>query len=405
MYAIIVDPLSSGSEYLNELRNYAIKVISILSRRAQNSMKTSHLSDYVTEEEDFSSLLQNILDITQGEKILFCLPGSEIGVELAEKIAQNLKLKTNNKDFSKERLNKYLMQERIKHCGLNAINQFLIKNSTCEIPHFSFPVVLKPTQSAGSDGVIFCKNQQDIKNYIDKNFGKINKIGVRNNELLMQEFIAGTEFVVDLVTLDNHCELVALWEYEKILSPEGNFLYSSLKLIDSEHKYFNILLNYAKKVIKALGICFGPAHVEIMIDKDEKPILIEVGSRPHGGKSQAIMRECFGYNQITRTLDNIFKETKNFTYAPKKYGELVFLISQKEGKFKIFGCIDDIKKLNGYIDFFPFIAENEYLQCTKDLSNIPAIVMFAHESAEVVTNSVKKLRDLEKDENFYEIYL
>ncbi|WP_186648354.1 ATP-grasp domain-containing protein [Fluviispira vulneris] len=404
MYAIIVDPLSSGSEYLNELRNYAIKVISILSRRAQNSMKTSHLSDYITEGEDFSSLLQNFLDITQGEKILFCLPGSEIGVELAEKIAQNLKLKTNNKDFSKERLNKYLMQERIKHCGLNSINQFLIKKSSCEFPKFSFPVVLKPTQSAGSDGVIFCNNQQDVKKYIDKYFGKINKIGVMNNELLMQEFIAGTEFVVDLVTIDNHCELVAMWKYEKILSAEGNFIYSSLKLINAEHKYFNTLLCYAKKVIKALGICFGPAHVEIMIDKKEEPILIEVGSRPHGGKSQAIMRECFGYNQITRTLDNIFNEIKNFTYAPKKYGELVFLISQKEGRFKSFGCKEDIAKLNGFIDFFPFVSDNEYLECTKDLANIPDIVMFAHESAEVVTNSVKKLRELEKDENFYEIY-
>ncbi|KAB8027716.1 ATP-grasp domain-containing protein [Fluviispira multicolorata] len=401
MYAIIVDPFSSGADFLKELMKYDIKVITVVSAQARKAVFFSQLTNCISEDCSLEDLIERILNITLGENILFCLAGSEVGVQLSEKISQELNIKTNLKEFSKERINKYLMHERIREFGLKSIEQFLIKDIKNKIPNFKFPVVLKPTQSAGSDAVVFCKNENEVKRYIECNLGTTNKIGIENNELLLQEFITGTEFVVDLTTYDDYTELVAMWKYEKKLTINGNFIYSSLKLVDSQNIYFDRLLNYSKQVVKALGTCIGPSHVEIMIDNVDEPVLIEVGSRPHGGKSQVIMKECLGYNQITRTLELIIEQKKNITYEPKKYGELVFLISSKKGVFKGFGLIEKMKELDGYIDFFPFLKVNDDLSITIDLLSIPGIIMFASERKDLVRESVKKLRSLESRDDFY----
>ncbi|KAB8029675.1 ATP-grasp domain-containing protein [Fluviispira multicolorata] len=402
MYAIIVDSFSSGFEYLSELKKNDIKIVSVISKKAKYLNFKEKIEDIIDEEEEYSDLIKKIKEYVENGKILFCLPGSKSGVELAEKIANTLQLKTNLKDFSRSRVNKYLMQERMKDCGLKSIKQTIVTHLDEEKYGFNYPVILKPTQSAGSDAVCLCKSKKDLVYYLNTHLAELNKLGNVNNEVLMQEFIEGTEFIVDLATYDQHSELIAMWEYEKQMLPEGAFIYSALKLLDSQHIYFQKLLKYSLDVIHALGVRIGPSHVKIMMNKKEELVLIDVGSCPHGGKSQFIMKECLEYNQISRSLDLILKGTKVDRYYPKKYAQITFLISKKSGVFQKFSYLNELKKLQGFSQFFPYIFENEKLVNTMNLFTTPGIVIFIHKTEAVVKESVRQFRALELQEDFYQ---
>ncbi len=62
--------------------------------------------------------------------------------------------------------------------------------------------MVKPVESAGSDDVFLCESKEDVKTAFERINGKINGLGQKNDAVLVQEFLDGTEYVVDSVSLD-----------------------------------------------------------------------------------------------------------------------------------------------------------------------------------------------------------
>ncbi len=73
-----------------------------------------------------------------------------------------------------------------------------------------FKAVVKPVESAGSDDVFLCESKDDVKNAFERINGKINGLGQKNDAVLVQEFLDGTEYVVDSVSLDGNRKVVHL---------------------------------------------------------------------------------------------------------------------------------------------------------------------------------------------------
>ena len=62
--------------------------------------------------------------------------------------------------------------------------------------------VIKPNNSAGSDSVFLCENEDQAINAFNTIDGHVNGLGATNHGALCQEFLQGTEFVVDGVSRD-----------------------------------------------------------------------------------------------------------------------------------------------------------------------------------------------------------
>lgn len=71
-------------------------------------------------------------------------------------------------------------------------------------------------------------------------------------------------------------------------------------------------------ILDALGIKNGPGHGEVKFCRGS-PVLIEVGSRCHGGEGAwvPIANKCVGYNQVDATIDSLL-EGEAFDKLPER---------------------------------------------------------------------------------------
>lgn len=168
--------------------------------------------------------------------------------------------------------------------------------------------VVKPVQSAGSDDVFLCANEEEALTAFGRINGTMNGIGLQNTCVLVQEYLKGKEYVVDKVSRDGVHKLVGIWEYEKRSVNGANFVYFGMRLMDPSSEKMQIMVRYADKVLDALDIKHGPSHMEVMLDNwgtaeapEFVPCLVEVGARCQGGEGTwlPMAKECIGYTPVS----------------------------------------------------------------------------------------------------------
>ena len=59
----------------------------------------------------------------------------------------------------------------------------------------------------------------------------MNSLGCVNEGVLVQEYLQGTEYVVDSVSRDGVHKVTAIWEYDKRSVNDANFVYFGMKML------------------------------------------------------------------------------------------------------------------------------------------------------------------------------
>ena len=237
------------------------------------------------------------------------VPGAETGVPLADLLAHRLGTRANPLELSRARRNKFDMGEAVRAAGVRAARQRRCAGWAdaeaflAEWRPDPFVVVVKPVESAGSDDVFKCASAAEVKAAVEKIVGAVNGLGAVNEGALVQEFLDGTEYVIDSVSRDGRHKVVALWEYDKRSVNGTNFVYFGTHLRPASGELADQLLAYGASVLDALGIRNGPGHMEVKMTRSG-PCLVEVGSRCHGGEGTWVptVLECIGYSQVTPPL-------------------------------------------------------------------------------------------------------
>eukprot|EP00604_Paraphysomonas_vestita_P002484 CAMPEP_0174818284 /NCGR_PEP_ID=MMETSP1107-20130205/943_1 /TAXON_ID=36770 /ORGANISM="Paraphysomonas vestita, Strain GFlagA" /LENGTH=366 /DNA_ID=CAMNT_0016029931 /DNA_START=229 /DNA_END=1326 /DNA_ORIENTATION=+ len=270
---VIVDTFSTGLliAYLCHLKGF--RVVSVLSGDLESlmsmipegldfsfaqilSLSTSQLDEEVA----FNTLTNQLASLPW--PIVSVIAGAETGVELADKLSSHFGLRTNGTSQSEARRNKYVMGETIRAAGIRAVKQ-LQAQTWGEISTFlnewqpdPYRVIVKPMDSAGSDDVTLCRSEDEVKRAFGHILGKVNGLGLVNNSVLVQEYLEGQEYVIDMVSRDGEHKLVAIWEYDRRVSNGASFVCFGQRLMimsDNPEIYYQ-LYEYQKKVLTALGI-------------------------------------------------------------------------------------------------------------------------------------------------------
>ena len=245
-----------------------------------------------------------------GMRVEAVLAGAETGVGLADSLTELMGLRTNGTAMSEARRNKYVMGEAIRAAGLRAVKQ-LRATAWGEIEAWlndwnpdPFKVIVKPMDSAGSDDVTLCRSMQEAEKAFNHIMGKVNGLGLVNNAVLVQEYLEGQEYVIDMVSRDGEHKVAAIWPYDRRAVNGAGFVLFGQRLLLADDPHCRELIEYQKKVITALGIRNGPSHGEVKWCKGE-PVLVEVGARCHGSEGvwRQIAQDVHGYNQVEMTID------------------------------------------------------------------------------------------------------
>lgn len=139
----------------------------------------------------------------------------------------------------------------------------------------SFPCISKPVDNAGSRGVVFIKNYDEL----DKAFVYSSSNG-RSGKVIIEEYLQGNEVSVEIMAINGIIHILQITDKLTTGAPHFVEMGHSQPCRLGENNISKIK-ELAKRAVKSIGIENGPAHVEIMLTENG-PKMIELGARMGG---------------------------------------------------------------------------------------------------------------------------
>lgn len=418
---VVVDPYSTGCVIVKEIQSRGYKVIALWTKGFSDEMKkhlplscgTMTYYDEATEGDDIGETTRILYKSAGKLKIVACICGGEAGVDATDALSERLNVRTNGTEGAfAYRRDKKVQQELVKAAGIRSIRQAAGKQFS-DVESFlkseTFPVVLKPTDSAGTDGVKLCHDMDEAEEHFQSLFEVEAVNGGFNTEVLCQEFLRGKEYVIDTVSRDGEHKTAALWCYDKRPANGSAFVYFGMVPVESDSLEAKLLINYTNSVLDALGMKNGPGHCEVILTAGG-PCLVEMNCRAQGGDGnwRSLARALTGgYSQIEATVD-AYLEKKAFFNLPalppspaKAYGQEVLLVSYVEGEVIGTPGYDDIKELESFVYLETGVTVGSKVEHTVDLLTCAGSVIVMHSDEAVLKRDVARIREMEKNNELF----
>ena len=205
----------------------------------------------------------------------FC--GSAISSEALERM----------EDKAKTRL---ALQQNKATCDFEMVSTEKSKPATIQ-----FPFIMKKTRSNGSNDVFFIETEKDY----EMMFRKLTK---RNpdSQLLVEEYIEGTQYVIEVVVVEAIPIIVAVIRQEILL--DYTFIVTAYDVvIEIDEKVYESLWNTVISIIHDIGLHNGTCHFE-MRHSSRGWKLIELNPRISGGAMNRMIEEAYGIDLVSETL-------------------------------------------------------------------------------------------------------
>lgn len=417
--AVVVTPYSTGCMVAQEIQKRGYLLIAVWTIGFAEVMKT-HVPkacgrmDYFAEIDQAETLeetKERLLEAAKGHEIFCCFAGGEAGVDFADAFSEYLGVLTNGTEIPNRR-DKYVQQELIRKAGLRAVRQAggtKLEEVDSFLKTEAYPIVLKPTESAGSDGVKLCNTYEEAVAHFDKLMKSQLVNGGECPSVLCQEFLKGDEYVIDHVSRDGVHKTVMLWVYDKRKANGGDFVYFGMKPVDPTTEQAKILINYIRRTLDVLGIKNGPSHGEVMMTS-EGPCLVEMNCRAHGGDGAwrpLALALTGGYSQVEGAADT-FCDPKAFSKLPerppypfKAAGQVVMLVSYSKGKVKSTPGFEVLRMLPSCVHMDGLVQPGAEVDYTQDLITCIGQMVVMHEDADIVKRDIEFIRLMEQINGFF----
>ncbi|CAN5403598.1 ATP-grasp domain-containing protein [soil metagenome] len=312
-----VDPLASVEFLVTKLRTAGLRLTAIytLSNLPNSYLKIRpNLFDEVFYTDSYTDIseLANELMKNKIDRIYY---GNESSISFTDYLAQLVCPKFANPiNSSTWKFDKYEMQEALQRTGLAHLQQLKV---TAELTHeqiaklaaTSFPLIIKPVNSAGSSDVELCHSLDEIKKYLfhtqqQENYNPFGKIV---HEYVIQEYLQGDEYIIDTFSIDGqHFVSGVLKTVRSVYDSKPICLYS--EIVSPLHPEVAACIEYTLRVLTAVEMNNGLAHTELMVT-GEGPRLIEVNPRISG--ANGFINKLFQACGFPAQVDLLIASVKN----------------------------------------------------------------------------------------------
>ncbi|MFF7296751.1 ATP-grasp domain-containing protein [Streptomyces sp. NPDC008265] len=336
------------------------------------------------------------------------LPGQETGVPPADRTARLLGLPGNPPQTSALRRDKYRMIEALRAAGIRCADQLKTDDAEAVLAWArtgGYPVVVKPLSSASTDKVSVCRGPEDVRTAVAEILGSRDIFGRHNDEVLVQSFLDGTEYIVDVVRGPGGSRHVCgVWRYDKTLVGTRP-VYDRDVLIDPGAPEVEPLVRYLDTVLDALDIRFGAAHAEIMMTA-AGPVLVEVGARLDGIMDPGHHDSCLDGNQAdllalacVRPEEYRRRHPADSLYRKHREGMVVHV---RTGRSGLVEAVDEdvlarIRSLDTVHLAVPRLAPGDRMRPTSDLLSSPLRVFLTGDTPQQLLEDHRRIRRLADD--------
>lgn len=409
-YCIIVDAYSAGNLLAPEFHKRGVGCIHVQSTPEiwpifVPSFRPSDFDHHFNYENDLPSLAQALREIQRDHELICVLAGTETGVELADHLSELLELPGNGTNRSAARRNKFLMTEVCRQAGLpvarqckaGRVSEFLKWYGEVGIKK----VVLKPLESAGTDHVFICESANDVERAAKSILGTQNMLGIWNQEALIQEYLEGTEYFLDTVSINGLHHFTDIWRYQKRSINGSNCVYDMNVLCSSVGDKEMALQDYVRKVLNALQVRMGPAHTEVMLGADG-PKLVEVGTRLDGLSVPTLNQAAVGYSPVELTAD-VYLDQQSFIkiasrpYPIIKHARTIYFTSYEDGIIKAVPGEAKVRALESFFQMRLRVSPGSKITKTTNYFTAPGFVSLVHQDPKILDRDYALIRSWEKD--------
>jgi biotin carboxylase len=411
-----VDPVSTGGVMAAEAKARGYEVIAAWCGEITETCR-SHVPDaakglqYLADVEEQSTIQESadaVRAAAGGRKIVACIVGCETGVTFADKLSEELGVCTNGAFPGGDRRNKSVQQKAVKAAGLRAVREACGKTWE-EVASFvetePLPIVVKPVESCASDGVKLCKTKAEVKAHFHLLMKSQRLAGAQGAAVLCQEFLKGTEYVVDHVSRDGVHKCVMVWVYDKRPTNGAAFVYYGMIPVDVATPEAQELIKYTEAVLDALKLDNGPTHGEVMMTSDG-PCLVEMNCRALGADGAWVPLAKMltgGYAQPGVALDShvapaAFDALPKAPPSPfKAAGQTVFLVSFFTGTVRSTPGYDKMRKMPSFVSLQTSVAVGSQVTLTVDLFTAVGVLVLAHQDQKQLQTDLAEVRKMEKE--------
>ena len=455
---VLVDPVSTGVMLQQRLFRAGYRIILVWSDRTSPIVRQQHYTKSGCSPQDFAAIIVHrpcddlgggiketitgILeacgssDVSTSKGIVTAVCcGSEYGVLLEDEIATELNkvletthLKPSGMALTQTKVDKHAQASRIRKAGLDAVREELAFEDE-DVASFlnayhahgdhnkttPLAVVVKPQTGAGSVGVMFCRSEQAVWDGFHAilagehkaNYGKRYK-HYKHAGVLLQEYLNGTEYIVNMVVMDGVIKTTATWKYDKRPYNTASFVCFSKELVvlsDDDEPHLKDIVEYAENVTRALDFTNGALHAEVMYVEGRGPVLVEMNCRLHGGNGAWVhpAEICMGYSQLNVYMDAYLNEGKaDFATVPARPLMAHKRCHQVKMRSHIGGTLqgyipeqmDRIKTLPSYYEHFFNVHPGDTLLETIDMPSVPGEVTLIHEDRVQLDKDYQQLNEI-----------
>ena len=208
------------------------------------------------------------------------------------------------------------------------------------------PVVVKPVAGSGSIGTRLCRRTDEVRaaasGVLDAD--PITLALPPQDAVMVEQYLGGVEYSVE--TLDEHVVGVT----RKHLGPEPYFVEighdfpAPVEL--AEHVE---LSEIAVSALRALGLGWGPAHVELR-QTVGGPRIVEVNPRLAGGMIPRMVQEACGIDMIFHVVAEAAGRSVTPRSTRAQAASIRFLVARTAGRLIEIQGEDDARRVPGVID-------------------------------------------------------
>jgi len=380
---IIVDPVRyTGYSYITTIKkrvNHS-KLIALWTSEAARELNTD--ANNLVDEEIFSNDFDETIAEIGNQKPRCVLVGSDTGFPLADKLQMHYHpKKSNDPSLHQYRIDKFSYFNYLKDRGLIHTSQALVTHDNLSEFDPTKKYVVKPIDGQGNDNTFITDNiaQLNLTKFKDK--------------FMIQDYIDGPEYCIEVCTNDgdHKCTMASIYKGDHMV--DLNPWREENELISHTDPVVQVLFDYIKPILTALGVKIGVTWSQIKIENGV-PHLIEINFRSQGHGLMTPIQLSTGINWVSETLKSYLNLVqpvyKGIAY--KKIGEFNKVsINNRQEKYMDYLPIEDIQLLESV--YFIAVADRMF----------PGIVPVSRSVRTTMgsiivhnTDSVKYKEDMEK---------